>query len=84
MCVGCGENFPHVPGADLYCSGDCRKEHEAALAEAAKVLLSEGFSRVKATPNLFHRDGVAISIEQVMDEGIESTLAAHDRARRRL
>lgn len=81
LCVGCRETFPHAPGADLFCGDDCRKEHKAALAEVEGDLLSKGFSRDKATPNLFHRDGVAVSIEQVMHEGMESVLAKHDRAK---
>jgi hypothetical protein len=81
LCAGCGDKFPHAHGADRFCDDDCREDHKAALAEAERAILSNGFSRDEATPNLFHKDGVAISIEQVMDEGMDNVLAAHDRAR---
>jgi|SRR5579884_825969 len=80
QCHGCGAIFPIAPGADLHCAHDCRTDYESAVDEAVKALTSEGFSRDTAAPNLFIKDGVAVSLEQVIREGFKRTLEAHNAA----
>jgi hypothetical protein len=79
-CKSCGAIFQHRPGADLHCGDECRQDYELAIEQAISALRQEGFSRETEAPNLFVKDGVFVSIEQVIHEGFENALAAHARA----
>lgn len=69
---------PH--GGDIHCSPECRKQAEAIRVVMADTLDFHGFTPVAAVPNLFVKDGVHISIEEALREGIEKTLARHKEA----
>lgn len=79
-CHSCGAIKAIAPGADLHCDQQCREDYATAVEQAAIALTAEGFSRDTAIPNLFVKGGVAVSLEQVIREGLESTLAAHNTA----
>ena len=77
QCHGHGGDFVHRRGADLHCSHECAEQHRAAQLIFEQVLRDTGFSQVKEVPNLWQREGVHLSIEEVMREGIDPTLARH-------
>jgi protein-arginine kinase activator protein McsA len=79
-CQSCGRTFAATAGAGLRCGPSCNAEYEAAVSQAVETLTAGGFTRSETTPNLFSKDNVNISIEQVIHEGIEAALASHDRA----
>jgi hypothetical protein len=76
-CIHCGARMPWEPGADLHCGEDCVKERAKAVAEAVEALCEAGFEQHPEAPNMWLKDFVAITIEQVLNDGIETTLAAH-------
>jgi len=67
-CHGCGRKFPHSPGSDLHCSDECRDKGEQVRRDAAFSLEKLGFAQSEHAPNLYEKDGVAISVEQFMKE----------------
>lgn len=77
QCHGDGGLFPHRHGADLHCSEECAGQHRVAQTLFEQSLSHAGFHQVKEIPNLWERDGVHISIEKVMREGLDQTLAEH-------
>lgn len=77
LCHGHGGKVPHRRGADLHCSKECEAQHRAAQQLFEAALQDTGFSQVKETPNLWLKDGVHVSIEQVMREGFRQTLDQH-------
>ncbi|HLW79301.1 MAG TPA: hypothetical protein VKU44_06845 [Terriglobia bacterium] len=79
-CHGCGGQFQHRPGADLFCSAACREKHEARQDDAEGQLRTAGFRRYLSTPNLWEKGGVVISIEQVLREGLDHALNRHAQA----
>jgi hypothetical protein len=83
LCHGHAGPFTHTHGADLHCSSECAGQHRAAQQIFEKALTDAGFNQVKEIPNLWERDGVRISIEQVMREGMDETLARHRSASRK-
>lgn len=44
------------------------------------TLADTGFIQVKEIPNLWVKDGVHVSIDEVMREGLHPTLARHQQA----
>ncbi len=76
-CPGCRARFTHQYGADLFCSKECEAGHQVKLDEARAQLATAGFEQHAETPNIFTKGGVAITIDQVIHEGIEETLARH-------
>lgn len=81
-CHGCGSGFPHKPGADLFCSEKCRKRQEKKVQQTAATLAAKGFKRSSKAPNVFTKDGVSITLEQVLTNGLKETIAAHAAVRR--
>jgi hypothetical protein len=77
-CRSCGRQ--HTGDGNLHCSKGCANDYAQASEQAVKALTAEGFSRDTSTPNLFWRDGAAVSLEQVIHEGIKQAVAAHSRA----
>ena len=67
-CHGHGGDFAHRRGADLNCSKECEAQLRAAQSIFEKVLEDTGFSRVQEVPNIWKREGVHLSIEEVMRE----------------
>jgi hypothetical protein len=80
LCHGHGGKVSHRRGADLYCSKECAEQHRAAQSIFEQVLRDTGFSQMKDVPNLWERDGVHLSIDEVLREGLDSTLARHREA----
>ena len=79
-CRGGGHNFPGAVGADIHCSDRCRNAQTEAIERAISLLAQNGFTRHEDTPNLLSKDGVSLSLEQVMHEGAEKALERHGRA----
>ena len=77
FCHGHGGQFAHRRGADLHCSNECAGQHRAAQQLFERALSDAGFHQSQDVPNLWELDGVHISIEQVMREGMDQTLARH-------
>jgi hypothetical protein len=77
FCHGCEKATISHQGGDVFCSDECRKQHAAAKLMFEAVLKDTGFVQSKDVPNLWARDGVHISIEEVMRSGIKETLARH-------
>lgn len=76
-CIHCGSAMPHAPGADIVCGDDCREDRAKAIAEAKLDLIKRGFEEHAEAPNIWTKDYVAITIEQILSEGIDATLASH-------
>jgi hypothetical protein len=79
-CHGCARAFHHRSGADLHCSKECEERHRADQQAMESALKNAGFHQLKEIPNLWERDGVHLSIEQVMRNGFDQSLAEHRRA----
>jgi len=80
LCHGHAGHFSHRHGADIHCSKECEEQHHAVQQFLEKALRDTGFNQRKDVPNLWERDGVHISIEEVMREGLDPTLARHREA----
>lgn len=76
-CHGHAGQFRHQHGADLHCSHECREQYRAAQLMFEEALRQAGFSQVKDVPNLWLKDGVHLSIDEVIREGMDQTLAKH-------
>jgi len=78
VCHHCG--LPAVErrhGGDLTCSPDCQENFHKARAAAEDALRASGFTQHVDVPNLWGKDGVHLSIDQVIREGFEPSLALH-------
>lgn len=79
LCHGTGRLFPHREGADLF------ENREAAMAHAFRFegvqtnLASLGFKQVEDS-NAWEKDGVRITVQQVLQEGIDNVLQKHAEA----
>lgn len=79
-CRDCGGHHPAVPGADLYCSDECRRSHAVELAIGEEQLRKAGFQPVDGVHGLWEKGGVHVTADQVKHEGIEVTLDKHSEA----
>jgi hypothetical protein len=79
-CLHCGRSKVSKLGGDLTCSPDCRKAWAARRTAAEAALRSNGFTQYPEISNLWAKDGVHLSIDQVIREGIETALARHSDA----
>jgi hypothetical protein len=77
LCHGCGGLFSHRHGAGLHCCNQCESQHVAVKEQTEEVLKQAGFHQNADVCNLWELNGVHISIEQVMREGMDETLARH-------
>lgn len=73
----CGKAFPHQPGAGLFCSPRCEKAHRAHVERTAGQLVARGFKRNAKAPNVFTKDGISITQEQVKQHGLKEILKLH-------
>jgi hypothetical protein len=80
FCHGCGKMFPHRHGTGLYCSAGCEGETKTRQAVEEEKLKAVGFEQDANSPHTFHKDGVAISIQEVLYTSHESVLAIHQTA----
>lgn len=79
-CRQCGRAFPQAPGADLYCSDECRKAHGVETALGEEHLRIAGFQPVDGIHGLWEKGGVHVTADQVKHEGIHETLDRHSEA----
>lgn len=79
-CRHCGSKFPRAAGAGLFCGSDCQMQHEAYTENATFDLKAAGFEQHPETPNIWHKDGVAITEEQVKHVGFEKAVRQHGSA----
>jgi hypothetical protein len=72
----CGRETPR--GA-LYCCATCFKVYSDLQQRTREELVAAGFTQHGETPNVFEKDGVLVSLEQVMKHGIDEAYekAAH-------
>lgn len=80
VCHHCGKPVPREHGGDLTCGPDCRSRFLSAREASSTELRALGFTEHAETPDLWGKDGVHISIDQVIREGLEETLARHAEA----
>lgn len=76
-CHGCGEAFPHKSGIGLHHSAKCEKADAKKKAQLAARIVAQGFKQNKKAPNVFTKNGVSITLEQVKIDGLKETLKAH-------
>lgn len=76
-CHHCGKAFRHQPAVGLFCSLRCEKQYAADRAKAGQQLGAKGFTVNKKAPNVFTKDGVSITLEQVKVHGLKETLNLH-------
>lgn len=70
VCRTCGK--PVLYG-NLYCSYACGQAPKAAHEQ----LQAQGFTQSEAAPNIYTRDGIAVTTEQVNYLGIEAAMRVH-------
>lgn len=69
-----------VQYGNLHCSVACAKaeeDHAAALIESLK---ENGFEQDAKTPNVYRKDGIAVTLEQTRHVGLEKALQHHQQA----
>lgn len=76
-CHSCGRLHRSDHGGDLHCSAECRDQAAKDRAAVEQELIAAGFTRHAEIPNLWEKAGVHISMDQVIREGFEETLAQH-------
>lgn len=78
-CLQCRRKLP-IQYGDLFCSPKCRKENAAAKVEVEHTLALQGFEPVKGILNLWVKDGVHLTTDQVMHEGLAISTEKHAEA----
>lgn len=73
VCRVCGGKVLY---GNLYCSKACGQKPK----EAHSLLLASGFEPDPYTPNIYRKDGVAVTVEAVNHVGLEKTLLSHQHA----
>jgi len=76
-CIHCGGLFRREAGAGLCCGPGCEDKYKATTEQNRKALADAGFVQHPETPNIWHKDGVAVTEEQVKHHGIEKTIHLH-------
>lgn len=79
-CRHCGKQFARAAGAGLFCGKDCEDAHCSAMDDHRKSLTDAGFVQHPETPNIWHKDGVALTEEQVKHVGFEKAVRQHGSA----
>lgn len=74
VCMTC--TGPVKYGA-LYCSDECEAQNDNGHWDSGKALEQKGFKRDGETPNLYIRDGVAVSLERVKAVGLDKAVLQH-------
>lgn len=77
VCHHCGKPVPRAHGGDLTCGKECRQRYAKARERTGQQLQAAGFIEHAELPGLWAKDGVHISIDQVIREGLKETLARH-------
>jgi hypothetical protein len=79
-CRHCKKPFRRAAGAGLECGSDCEQAYINAMDAHRKALSAAGFVQHPETPNVWHKDGVAITEEQVKHVGFEKAIRKHTSA----
>jgi hypothetical protein len=76
VCLVCGGPVVHD---NLYCSAKCG---EGRLSHSAtrEALDKRGFKVDNETPNIYLKDGVALTLEHVNHVGLDKAIIQHDAA----
>jgi len=74
VCKRCGGKVLH---GNLYCSEACGKIVKAADRANAEQLTKHGFEQDPETPNLWRKDGVAVTLEHVRQIGVPKAIEHH-------
>ena len=75
-CRFCGS--PVLYG-NLFCSAKCGANDKTFRAQDVKALEAQGFVQDKI-PNIYRKDGVAVTLEHVAHVGLEKALQLHQQA----
>ena len=65
----------------LYCCDWCEAHHDNKSFDFTRALKAEGFIQDERTPNVFHRDGIAVTLETAKRLGMAQTLVRHSHAK---
>lgn len=76
-CRLCGAPVLH---GNLYCSAKCGKRSTEQWKTAIARLESEGFVADPNTPNIYRKDGIAVTLERIMHVGMDTALLQHRQA----
>jgi hypothetical protein len=76
-CRGCGDIFGRTPGAGLFCDADCEAEHIEQLKSICGQLVEAGFIQSEEAPNMWSKDNVSITIEEVKHVGLDEAIRRH-------
>lgn len=74
MCRQCGGRVAY---GNLVCSAGCGAVAEKERATIEAALHAAGFLRDDAIPNIYRKDGVAVTVEHVTHVGMDRALAQH-------
>ncbi len=80
-CIACRDLVGHSTLTEgLFCSPACRDKYAADHLAIGKQLTEAGFSQHPDTPNMWLKQDVAITAEEVRNHGITKVLERHARA----
>ena len=83
QCHFCHKSVEHSDLIDgLFCSTTCRDAHAAQDEAIRQLLIDDGFTQHPTIQNVYVKDGVAVTTDEVLANGIDNALAAHTRALR--
>ena len=63
----------------MHCTPSCAHDYAAAMRDVAEQLTKEGFTPDEHTPNIWRKDGVGITLEEALNDGIEAVSEKHTR-----
>ena len=79
FCHGCGQDSHHKVFRQfgMFCSKACEDIFAAEVLEVEAELLQNGFVQDKETPNIYRKDGVAVTKEQLHRANLPAILSLH-------
>ena len=79
-CHHCGRKFANANGSDLCCGAECAKAHESAKQGITDGLVAVGFKQESGSPTAYTKDGVTVTVQEVLHVGMDKAMAAHSAA----
>jgi predicted ATP-dependent serine protease len=76
-CRHCGKRFPKTLGAGLCCGDDCQTEYAKHAETISDQLSAAGFEQSSEAPNMWSKDNVSITIEEVKHVGLDEAIRKH-------
>lgn len=77
-CHQCNARILHAQLVDgLYCSKACRDQHQKDHDALEQSVRAYGFTQHPDAPNVFLKDGVALTAEEIKHHGITKSLQLH-------